>query len=365
MLRRLALLCLAVLGGVVALLPWPARAGPAPAPVPGALPQNVKAALGDVALEPAGGGRLRHRGQGFTAYINPDGSVEFKDYGGSAEFSVFGLDLFRRRFREPEPERHDPAWTGVLERAIYPQGRLPLFGGFSGRFGGLADGRRKDRHKREKAAFMAATEKLRFEMATQWFREQIERELADLGGQLTEVWRDTRLSLAERKRLIFERWLDSEHPASGGHPLDVLRARAGRIARAKIEAFVRVVAPPGSREAFTEAELRQINRGRSGTGRFRPYDAKAPREEELLPLELPAVEVATIGQEAPPEPATPTAELIGPNADEARFRPVPTDEEAVPRTGSSRPSTTKSTGRQGRIRVMPLIRPRGAARGGQ
>ncbi|HEY8376491.1 MAG TPA: hypothetical protein VIK91_08380 [Nannocystis sp.] len=319
--RRSTSLCLVALGW--ALVPAPALAGPAPPPVPGALPQNVKAALSDVALEPAGGGRLRHRGQGFTAYIHPDGSVEFKDHGGSGEINLLGFDPLRRRIREPEPERYDPVWMGVVEQTVYPMGRVPLLGTIGGRFGGLADGRRKDRHKREKAAFLAATEQLRFEMATRWYRAQIERELAELGGQLAEVWRDRRLSLAERKRLIFERWADSEPPATSGHPLDTLRARAARIARAKIEAFVRVVAPPGSPEAFTEAELQQLNRGRSGDARFRPYDAKLQPEEELLPPEPPAGESAPMREAAPPEPQAQAIEPVGPDADEARFRPVP------------------------------------------
>lgn len=325
--RHGPLLRLAPLVGVAALGLAPGlevAAAPSAQPVPaGQLPQNVKAALGDVALESAGGGRLRHRGNGFTAIIHPDGSVEFRDDGGTGGVNLFGLDLFRRRFREPEPERHSPSWTGVLERASFPQGRFPLFGTAEARFGGLADGRRKDRHRSEKRAFMAATEKLRFEMAHAWYRAQMQRELADLGGQLTEVWRDTKQPLAERKRLIFERWADCEPPGpSGRSELDALRLEVARTARAKIEAFVRVVAPPGSPEAYTEAELRRLHRGRSEAARFRPYDAPARREDEPTPGGSEAPDDAPPAPEAQPSPATtPPARPVGPDPEPGWFRP--------------------------------------------
>ncbi|WP_434415907.1 hypothetical protein [Nannocystis pusilla] len=202
-----------VVAGVVALgmtVAPEVSAAPAPPAAPGTPPKNIRAALSDLALEPDGGGRLRYRGDGFTAIIHPDGAFEFRDHGGSAELNLFGLDMFRRRFREPEPERHPPIWTGVREALFFPQGRLPIAAGFIARFGGLTDGPRKDRHTSAKRHFLAATERLRTHLANRAYRETLQRELAELGPHLVELWRDETLALAERKRQIFERWADCE-----------------------------------------------------------------------------------------------------------------------------------------------------------
>src|SRR5690606_35158153 len=150
------------------------------------------------------------------AIIYPDGSVEFRDHGAAADIEIFGLDLRRRRFREPEPERHAPWWSGLLYESLYPRrqslGPAPIFAGFGVRFGGLADGPRKSRHRSAKQAFLAATEALRFRLANAWYKQRLQAELADLGDQLLAVWHDTSLPLAERKRRIFERWAECEDP---------------------------------------------------------------------------------------------------------------------------------------------------------
>ncbi|MFY0542214.1 hypothetical protein [Nannocystis pusilla] len=85
---------------------------------PAKLPPNIPRPSVD--LEPDGAGRLKHRGDGFTAIIYPDGSVEFRDHGGTADINFLGLDLWRRRLREPEPERHPPWFMGVIEDALFP-----------------------------------------------------------------------------------------------------------------------------------------------------------------------------------------------------------------------------------------------------
>lgn len=282
-------------------------AAPAPPAAPGTPPRNIRAALSDVALEPDGGGRLRHRGDGFTAIIHPDGAFEFRDHGGTIEINLFGLDMFRRRFREPEPERHPPIWIGIREELFFPQGRLPVAAGFIARFGGLADGPRKDRHKSEKRHFLAATERLRAHLANRAYRESLQRELAELGPHLVELWRDETLALAERKRQIFERWADCEDPsASARSERDGLRHAFADAARAKIEAFVRQSAPRGSQQAYTRAELARLNRGRTGESRFRPYEvsrsAQALADFEAVPdLDAPLLPP----QSSPTSPAVP------------------------------------------------------------
>jgi hypothetical protein len=127
---------------------------------------------------------------------------------------------------------------------------------------------------------LLATEELRFQLASTWYRGNLRGELSDLGNQLAALWRDPKLSLDERKRRLFERWADCEDPATTARTdLDAMRLDVARIARAKIEAFIRQVAPLGTPQAYTDAELEQYNRGRAGKPRFRPYDAPTSPED--------------------------------------------------------------------------------------
>lgn len=296
-------------------------------------PKRSNTALADTDLEPDGDGRLRYRGDGFTAIVHPDGSVEFRDKGGTADLNLFGLDPLRQRILDPEPERHTPAWKDVLERTLFPKvcqfcpgGRVPIFTSFGARFGGLADGRRKDRHMGAKRAFLAGTEALRLRLANSWYKARLHSELAELGGQLTVEWRDTKLPLAERKRRLFERWAECEDSSTADlGELDVLRLAVARSARAKIEAFVRQVAPPGSSRAYTRAELERFNRSRAGKPRFHPYDPPAPSSDEFIgsevgtPVDAPTSVPAEQPTQStpPPEPALP----FGPDPEPGRPRP--------------------------------------------
>jgi hypothetical protein len=306
--------------GVVALgltVASEVSAAPAPPAAPGTPPKNIRAALSDVALEPDGGGRLRHHGDGFTAIIHPDGAFEFRDHGGTVELNLFGLDMFRRRFREPEPERQPPLWIGVREELFFPRGRLPVAAGFIAQFGGLADGPRKDRHKSAKRHFLAATERLRTHLANRAYRESLQRELAELGPHLVELWHDETLALAERKRQIFERWADCEDPSTPARSeRDVLRHAFADAARAKIEAFVRQSAPRGSQQAYTRAELARLNRGRTGESRFRPYDVSRSAQVLADFEAVPVVDTPLLPpQSTPGSPAVPVLPEPPPRTD--------------------------------------------------
>lgn len=295
---------------LVALTLAPDVSAAPPLPTP---PTTPNPSFADAALEPDGGGRWRHRGDGFTAIVHPDGSVEFRDHDGTADVNLLGLDPLHRRILDPEPEHHDPAWMAVLERTFFPgvqrlgpSGRVPVLASLGGRFGGLADGRRKDRHMGAKRAFLASTEALRLRMANRWYTARLQDELAALGGQLTAIWRDTKLPLAERKRRIFERWVDCEDPGTNHRSeLDAMRLAIARSARAKIEAFVRQVAPHGSSRAYTRAELDRYNRSRAGKPHFRPYDPPDPLDPPVMaPDGFAEPEVGT--SDAPPLPARPS-----------------------------------------------------------
>lgn len=312
-----------------------ARAGPPPSPRVAVedVFRAMDAPRADVALEADGAGRLRHRGDGFTAIIHPDGSVEFRDHGGKADASFLGFDLTRGRFKEPPPERHDPGWAAVVEHAIYPMGQVPLFGGIGGSFGGLADGPKKRRHTGAKRAFLAATEALRLRLAHAWYRARLQAQLAELGGELVAIWRDPKLSLAERKRRLVRRWEECEEPTSAAHSqFDAMRVAAGRTARAKIEAFVRQVAPLGSSQAYTAAELDRHNRGREGRARFRPYDESHSSQDAHA-----GIEIIDSPRELPPDGTGHDLAAAGP-PDETLAPPPPAPEPGPPNSAPVGPA---------------------------
>lgn len=287
------------------LLAAPAHAGPPllrPSPEPGLAPDR---ALPD--LESLGDGRLRHRGAGFVAVIRGDGSVEFRDVV-DRDLSYFG---FRRRRLEPAPlDTRSPLVVDFAERAMFPMGRLPV-AGIGGRFGGLADWTLGQRHAAAKRAFLDATVGLRTRLAYAWRRARAQEQLAALGERLLAAWRDPGRSLAERKQLLFAAWDECAEPDPAAGPFDHLLGVAGLHARAKIAAFVRLVAPAGSPEAFTADELARLNATRRSAARFAPYaadDAPLPALPELPEPPDPAPSPARDDPAAPaygptPEPA--------------------------------------------------------------
>lgn len=288
---RAALVCAIGLGAL-----QPARAAP-----PRAIPEQLlragagSRADGGLALESDGGGRLRHRGDGFTAIIHPDGSVEFRDRAPLPTLSVLGVDPLRRRLLDPPVERRAPAYAAFADRATFPMGQVPIFGGVSGSMGGLADWTRSQRHVAAKQAFLAATEGLRLRIHHAWHRALLDRRLAELGGELVALWRDPRAPLAERKRRLFHLWDECVDPAeSPRSPLDELRIAAGRAARAKIEAYVRRVAPAGSPDAYSPTELAALNAARRSAAPFNPYTPVDEVSAPALPPDPPP---------APPGPA--------------------------------------------------------------
>lgn len=270
---------------VAAWLTWGASTAAA-APAAGAA--SAAAPRADVALEPDGGGRLRHRAEGFTAIIHPDGSVEFRHRVQAPTISIMGLDPIRRRVQRAPVDRRESSWAAFSERAIYPMGQLPLLVGVGGPISGLSEWTRSQRDVPEKQAFLVATAGLRGRMRYAWTRAQLERGLGALGEQVVAIWRDPKLPLAERKRRLFALW-DECAEGTGTTPLEALQRAAGRAARAKIVGYVRRVAPPGSAEAYAEAELAALNAGRRSHERFAPYEGAIERVElPDAPTDAPA-----------------------------------------------------------------------------
>lgn len=224
-------------------------------------------------LTALGDGRLLHDAGGFTATIAADGSVAFKDVMVKPKVVVMGFDLTTGKF-----ERGATSGDAFSERAVQPFGpsTAAMLAGVSVGMPGLADMLLKHRFARAKLRFLRETEALRMRMAHAWLQARLAEELDRLVARMLAIWRDDTLTLAERRRRIFVAWDECEEGrGTPGSPAEEIRAAAARRARDRIERLVRLIAPPGSPQQFTPAELVRLNAGRRSEGRFAPY---SPRE---------------------------------------------------------------------------------------
>jgi len=106
--------------------------------------------------------------------------------------------------------------------------------------------------------FMRHTEALREQIDRQW-REGVERRaLARLRGRLSRTWDDPSQPAPARRRALFTMWDETADDELGAE------------VRRRIIAFVRERLPRGSEDAFTDAELRALNRGRERDEAFAP-----------------------------------------------------------------------------------------------
>jgi hypothetical protein len=283
----------------------PTRAGPPPRPrLPP--PPAVRTDIDGSRLERRDDGSLRKvdAEARFEGIIHPDGRVEVRDLpdarvelttGRASVDWVLGFiraienpgSHDRPDLEPPAPDREDRTNAGVQTMPPSPYGPAPILIGVGGRFGGAADlALRKGQRKqaRAKEEFLDSTAPLRAALARAKAHEQQRAARSRLGQELATVWRDRRLSLAERKRQLFERWDECEEAIAGNDAAgeaisetDAERGHGGEELRRRIEAFVRQVAPAGSAQAFGEAELSRLNAGRQSRQRFDPY---APERDE-------------------------------------------------------------------------------------
>src|SRR5690606_5312164 len=107
-------------------------------------------------------------------------------------------------------------------------------------------------------------------------KRQLDKRLSRLDGELDKIWADERRDLSARKELLFQRWDECDEPdevesqaelpgfgAVENSELDEARQGAAASARKRILKFNREHAPRGSTEAFTAAELADMNRRRA------------------------------------------------------------------------------------------------------
>jgi len=145
----------------------------------------------------------------------------------------------------------------------------------------------EDPYARAKAKLLKATFDMRLGMAVTFQKNQLDKRLERLDGELTKIWTDERRDLAARKELIFQRWDECDEPGESDESdgsvelpgfgkvedsdLDQARHDAALDARKRIEKFVRKQAPAGSPEAFSASELADMNKRRSSKQKFDPY----------------------------------------------------------------------------------------------
>lgn len=182
----------------------------------------------------------------FVATLTPDGRVNFRNKGAKA------------------------TWTNI---------------GMAGPGDVLSAAAGEDPYARLKAALLKGTFEMRLRMAIDFHKRQIDKRLKRLDGELDKIWTDERRELAARKELLFQRWDECDEPdaiasaadlpgfgAVENSELDEARHGAAASARKRILKFIRERAPKGSGEAFTSAELADMNRRRASKQKFDPYE---------------------------------------------------------------------------------------------
>jgi hypothetical protein len=161
-------------------------------------------------------------------------------------------------------------WEGrdVVAR-IHPDGTI-TYRKRAHRSDGAIRMRTDDRDERQ--WFFDETLSLRDDLARGRSRELIQEALTELPSRLARVLHDGRLTLAERRHLLFLLWDEACEPD------DRELGWAGARARRLIESFVRNRLPAGSGVGYSEAELAVWNRARPRGPRFDPYHP--PSHEE-------------------------------------------------------------------------------------
>lgn len=203
------------------------------------------------------GGKWIYRDPGgkFVATLQPDGGVEFRNKLYDINVvSTPGISGDGEHFVGVEVE-YDP--VGVARLSIG-----------------------KDPSPRIKAQLLAATFEMRMEVATKYHKERLLEQLAGIGDELDGIWNRS-LSVAERKRLLFELWDECDEPGgqlpgfqtADASALDEIRRQYAKAARQKIIRFIRSVVPAEGPDAYTDIELATLNHRRVSEHPFAPYDS--------------------------------------------------------------------------------------------
>ena len=174
-------------------------------------------------LAPRPDGSAFYDSSQFSAVIAPDGTVTFHDHRlrYSRRNTMFSFDLSDEFARE------------LAHGTLYPH---------------------------EKANFLAATFRIRTDMAAHVYAAQMSASLQDIPAHLDALWADTRYRRRERRRVIFLLWEEADRSMHPGQSADQI-----------IEAWTRQHLPAGSPDAYSKSELDALSRDRTGRPPFNPY----------------------------------------------------------------------------------------------
>ncbi|HEY8375758.1 MAG TPA: hypothetical protein VIK91_04675 [Nannocystis sp.] len=205
-------------------------------------------------------------GKRFTATLGPDGTVRFGDR--------WNRDQHGHKMPGSRPalRQLNAAGLGIAGPAEW---LLTL----QDRMGG------PERHAAAKREFLDRTRDLRTELAIAWTLELLRDRIGALERELFDLWSGPGTAAA-RRELLFQRWDECDEAFAGLGPegditpeamsaIDKARVETAERARRIIEAFVRRHLPQGSPDAYTPAEIADMNRRRVSRQDFQPY---VPRE---------------------------------------------------------------------------------------
>ena len=182
--------------------------------------------------QPKSEGRYQRKRGGFDAKIARDGTITFEDKTVKGNpFSAMKFDL-----------------TDMAMRAA-----------------GI------DPYLKEKLDMLDESRDRRATMAANVLRERLDEAVTATPQRLRSLWGRQDLTLADKKRLLFELW--DECAEKGARPVVVAAVRVRR----RIEAFVRKELPQGTVGGYSDHELQRLNRSRRSKALFAPYPAPQPQ----------------------------------------------------------------------------------------
>ena len=241
-------------------------------PAPGsALPANGPAPVTEDTLAALGMKRQRDGtlvyvdpGKRFTATFNADGSVRFGDR--------WGRDQHGKRMRGSgwALMQVNPGGLGIAGPSEWLLALQDKMGG-------------PEVHGAAKREFLARTAEVRTRMAIAWTLQILDFRLRGLEQELFSIW-NARAPAAARRELLFQRWdecdeafsvkPEGEITAEAASVVDQARVETAETARRVIEGFIRRQLPGASVDAFSPADLADMNRRRISQQPFDPYTRK-------------------------------------------------------------------------------------------
>ena len=253
-------------------------------------------------LAPAGGGTHKSDQGPFTAKVDKDGGVTFKD---KRNFNIHLAlpspkdigDLVQAWYYDPnKPVGFLPPSTITKpprlvredvdvesrvtgdEKAVYGEDRgpkpgdggggagIPIAGGGFDITDAFMRSRGQDPYASKKLRFLDSTRDERVQIGAKYKTQQLAQVAKLMKKNLDRTWAMTEHDPAARKRALFELWDECVETGSAE------MVAAGMSARAMVIGFIRTRLPAGSAGAFTRTEIAALSRNQQSKAVFAPYE---------------------------------------------------------------------------------------------